>query len=326
MPRLWGIPARIILAPAAEKSGDAAMATPFSAYGVTPDVDPIILAREKDPRLHAFPFPERRGKISVLNDLVNRVNTNIIVMSDASTMFAPDAVKKLVRHFEDPHVGCVTGELSLEQEGGASGEGFYLRYERLLKRSEGRLGCVIGCVGAIFAIRKDLYTPLPATTIVEDFVLCMRVLEQGFWARSEPGAQAVDPASASSRSEMARKIRIGAGGFQALGLTRPLLHPRFGMCAFAFWGHKVLRWLVPMFFLAGLASNIGLVHSSFFRALLILQIAGALIAYWAYKVGPKKPTPKWTKPISYFYLMNYALFCGFLRFLFRTQRVTWDRG
>jgi cellulose synthase/poly-beta-1,6-N-acetylglucosamine synthase-like glycosyltransferase len=290
------------------------------------DATPAILAAETHPKLRPFPFEQRRGKISVLNDLVHKTDADILIMSDASTLFEPDAVRQLVRHFQDPRVGCVTGELTIEQEGGASGEGLYLRYERLIKRAEGRFGVVIGCVGAIFAIRRSLYEPLPPSTIVEDFVLCMRVLERGFLARSEPKARAVDPASSGSRAEMKRKVRIGAGGFQALGLTGRLLLPGYGMCAFAYWGHKVLRWFVPLFLIVALTANAGLVVLPLYRVPLALQTIGLLIAAWSYNLGPGKRLPRWMRLISYFYLMNYALFCGFWRFVFRTQRVTWDRG
>jgi cellulose synthase/poly-beta-1,6-N-acetylglucosamine synthase-like glycosyltransferase len=285
-----------------------------------------ILCSDTDPRLCCNLFSERRGKISVLNDLMKQVDADIVVMSDANTMFAPDAIRKLTAHFQDCRVGCVSGQLWLEQEGGVSGEGLYWKYEGWIKRNESKLGFLIGCNGGIFAMRRSLYEPLPQSTVVEDFVLSMRILERGHLVRYEPEARATEPACASARAEMIRKIRIGAGDYQALGLTRALLHPRFGLRAFAFWGHKVLRWLVPLFLVIAMASNICLANSNFYRSVLTLQVLGVLIACWAYKAGPKNPTPKWTRPISYFYLMNFALFCGFLRFLFRTQRVTWDRG
>jgi hypothetical protein len=125
---------------------------------------------------------------------------------------------------------------------------------------------------------------------------------------------------------MVRKVRIGAGNFQARGFTRRLLHPRYGMRAFAFWGHKVLRWFVPLFLMLALAANAALWYSPAYRALLVLQVAGVLIAGWSYKARPGSRMPGWARPVSYFYLMNYALFCGLLRFLFRTQRVTWERA
>lgn len=277
------------------------------------------------PQLKAFPFTERRGKMAVLNDLMSRVDAEIVVMSDANTMYQPDAVRKLVRHFVDPTIGCASGVLSLEQDGGVSGEGLYWKYEVWIKQNESRLGFLIGCNGGIYAIRRELYEPLPASTIVDDFVLTMRILEKGYKIHLDTEARATEPACPSARAEMVRKIRIGAGDFQALSLTRGLLSPRQGLKALGFWSHKVMRWLVPFFLLAALIANLGLLGSRFYLALLLLQLAGAALSWRAYNAPPGRKIPRWTRPISYFYLMNYALFCGFLRFLFRTQRVTWDR-
>ncbi|MBW3624611.1 MAG: glycosyltransferase family 2 protein [Armatimonadetes bacterium] len=284
-----------------------------------------ILKAEDHPQLRAFPFEERRGKMAVLNDLMSRVDADIVVMSDANTIYAPDAVRKLVRHFQDPELGCVSGVLSLEQDGGVSGEGLYWKYEVWIKRNESRLGFLIGCNGGIYSIRRELYEPLPPSTIVDDFVLTMRILEKGYRIVLDPEARATEPPCPSARDEMVRKIRIGAGDFQALSLTRGLLHPRHGLRSLGFWSHKVMRWLVPFFLLAALLSNVGLIGSPLYLSLLGLQLAGAGLSFWAYNARPGVTVPRWTRPISYFYLMNYALFCGFLRFLFRTQRVTWER-
>lgn len=285
-----------------------------------------LLEASELPWLRCFRFPVRRGKISVLNDLVAHTNADIIVMSDANTMFAPDAVRTMVRHFQNPKVGCVSGELLLEQDGGVSGEGLYWRYEGWIKRSESRLGFLIGCNGGIFALRKELYEPLPSSTVVEDFVLTLRVLEMGREVRFEPDARGIEPPAPTARAEMVRKIRIGAGGFQALGLTSALLHPRYGRIAFAFWGHKLLRWFVPFFLLIGLCANAALATLPGYREFFVLQMLGAMVAFWVYNLRPGKSAPRWTRPISYFYLMNYALFQGFFRFVFGTQRVTWERA
>lgn len=277
------------------------------------------------PGLKALLFTERRGKVSVLNDLMQQTDAEIVVMSDANTMFAPDAVRRLIHHFQDPRVGCVSGELLLEQDGGVSGEGLYWKYEGWIKRCESKLGFLVGCNGGIFAMRRELYEALPATTLVEDFVMTVRLVERGHQVLFDPEARATEPACPTARAEMVRKVRIGAGGFQALGLTCGLLHPRHGLRAFAYLGHKVLRWLVPLFLVVALTANLGLLGHPLYRCLLAMQLLAGGIAAWAYNARPGTQLPGWTRPISYFYLMNYALLCGFFRFLFRTQRVTWDR-
>lgn len=280
-----------------------------------------------DPRLQACCFAERRGKISVLNDLVGRADGEILIMSDANTLFAPDAVRKLVRPFTDPQVGCVSGELVLDLDGGVSGEGLYWKYEGWIKRNESRLGFLIGCNGGIFALRRELYAPLPPSTIVEDFVLSMRVLERGFRVLFVPEARATEPPCPTARAEMIRKTRIGAGGYQALALTSSLLSPMRGRVAFAYWGHKVLRWLVPIFLACALGANVLLaLGSPLYLVSLVLQGVGMGAAILAHRAPSHAPPPRWTRPVSYFYLMNYALLCGLMRFLAGKQRVTWDRA
>jgi cellulose synthase/poly-beta-1,6-N-acetylglucosamine synthase-like glycosyltransferase len=279
-----------------------------------------------DPRVHVSVFEHRRGKISVLNDLMRRVDADIVIMSDANTVFAPDALKLLVDPFSDPTVGCVSGVLHLEDNGGVSGEGIYWKYESWIKRNESKLGFVIGCNGGIYAIRRSLYQPLPASTVIEDFVISLRVLVQGYRVVLEPRAVATEPACRSVRAEMTRKSRIGAGDWQALGLTRELLSPKYGIIAFAYWGHKVLRWSVPLFMLVSLAAAAFLMDIPVYRWLADLQLASGVVAFAAYQPRVGRRLPKITRPITYFYLMNYSLLCGFVRFVFQTQRVTWERS
>ncbi len=296
------------------------------------DATPALLQAARNPRLHAHIFGQRRGKVSVLNDLMAEADADIVILSDANTMLAPDAARKLARHFQDPRVGCVNGALSLEHGGGVSGEGLYWKYELWLKTNESRLGFVIGCYGGILAVRRDLYQPLPPSTIVEDFVLTMQIMAQNLIVRFDPEARATEPASASSSAEWERKVRIGAGDYQALGLTRRVLHPRYGMRAFAFWSHKVLRWLVPFFLLcallcnAGIAVHRGLPAASFWIWLLAAQAAGILISGITYRLPAGRGLPGGLRPISFFYLMNFALLCGFVRWLRGTQPVTWKQA
>ena len=294
------------------------------------DATSRILNDCHDPRLHAFVFTTRRGKISVLNEIIGKigkeVDAELIVMSDANTMFASDAVKKLVQHFKDPRVGCISGEISLEQEGGVSGEGIYWKYEGWIKRNEGKLGFLIGCNGGIFALRRELYEPLPSSVIIEDFVMTMKILEKGWRVEFEPEARGVEPPCPTSKAEMIRKIRIGAGNFQALALIPALLSPRYGLRSFAYWGHKVLRWFVPFFFLIAVSANLLLIQQPFYMIALVIQLSGAIISLYSYKTRNPLRLPKWTKPISYFYIMNYAILCGFSRHIRGTQKVTWDKS
>ena len=296
------------------------------------DSTPELLTAARHPRLTSRLFSERRGKVSVLNDLMAEVDADIVVLSDANTLLAPDSVRKLVRHFQNENVGCVNGALSIEHNGGVSGEGLYWKYELWLKTQESRLGFVIGCYGGILAIRRQLYSSLPATTIVEDFVLTMRIMERNRIVRFDSDARATEPASASSSAEWGRKVRIGAGDYQALGLTKRMLHPRYGLRAFAYWSHKVLRWMVPFFLLFALLANCGIIllgnlHGvSLYHVSLAVQLAGILVAAIVYRLPAGSGPPPWLRPISFFYLMNFALLCGFFRWLRGRQPVTWQQA
>ncbi len=290
------------------------------------DATNAILLSCSDSRLHATCFEQRRGKISVLNDLVASAEAEVIVFSDANTQLAIDSVKLLVQHFADPSIGCVSGELSYEQTGGGSDEGIYWKYENWIKRNESALGFLIGCNGGIFSLRRSLYEPPPTDTIVEDFVVSMKVLEHGSKVIIEPRARGVEPACASARLEMVRKIRIGAGNWQALRLNRGMLNPRHGLAAFAFWSHKVIRWLVPFFYLIALGALIPLLHERMYAGLFALNVAGVLFSCVASVPMVGNRLPKVLRAGAYFFMMNYALLVGFFRYMQGSQRVTWDRG
>ena len=296
------------------------------------DSTPGLLQAMQHLRLQTKIFDLRRGKVSVINDLMAGVDADIVILSDANTMLAADAVRKLVRHFRDPKVGCVNGALALEHDGGVSGEGLYWKYELWIKTNESCLGFVIGCYGGILAIRRDLYQPLPPTTIIEDFVLTMQIMAAGWKVRFDPEARATEPASASSRAEWERKVRIGAGDFQALGLTKQMLHPRYGLRAFSFWSHKVLRWFVPFLLINALVGNLGIAVAygfspwSVFTWLLALQLAGIFASFIVYRLPVGSGPPAWLRPISFFYLMNFALLCGFGRWVRGSQSVAWQQA
>jgi cellulose synthase/poly-beta-1,6-N-acetylglucosamine synthase-like glycosyltransferase len=278
-----------------------------------------------DPRIRLLAYTQRRGKIGTLNATIPTLEDEILVMSDANTMYAPDAVRALVRHFADERIGCVCGELVLESpDGGGSGEGLYWKYETLLKRLESQLGFLLGATGGIFAIRRSLFRPLPPTTIVEDFVTPMKILEGGYRVRYEPKARATETTAPTMQEEMRRKTRIGAGGFQAIGLTAAMLNPLRGWPALGYWSHKVLRWFVPFLMLGALLSNVVLAAEPMFAEFLVIQLLAYAIGLQG--LSPRPIDHKLIRPIRYFFLMNLALFIGFFRFLRGTQRVTWERA
>jgi cellulose synthase/poly-beta-1,6-N-acetylglucosamine synthase-like glycosyltransferase len=289
------------------------------------DATNTLVAACRDPRIQLLAYTQRRGKIGTLNATIPALEDEIIVMSDANTMYAPDAVKKLVRHFTDARIGCVCGELILEApDGGGSGEGLYWKYETLLKRMESRLGFLLGATGGIFALRKSLFRPLPPTTIVEDFVTAMKILENGHRVCYEPRARATEYTAPTVRDEMKRKSRIGAGGFQAIGMTAAMLNPLRGLPALGYWSHKVLRWFAPFLMLGALLTSAVLAAQPLYALALAAQLLSVAIGLQG--LLPRSLDLRLVRPVRYFFLMNLALFIGFFRFLRGTQRVTWEQA
>ncbi len=279
-------------------------------------------------KLHDFPI--RRGKASVVNDLISAAEGEVIVMTDANTFFSSDAVRELVAALQHLPAACaVVGELELlPGASGESAEGFYWRYESWLKRLESRFGCVLGANGAIYAFRRDRYQALPSNAVVDDFLIPMLMqLRHGGKVFFVPEARAHESVPDELSVEFRRRVRIGAGDWQALFLTWRLLSPLRGMQAVAYFSHKVLRWLGPWLLLLALLANALLVlrpfRSSVFRWLLGAQLGfyGLGIAAGLFKRIPL--IGRLAGAVRHFLTINAALWLGSFRFAFRLQRPFW---
>ena len=185
-----------------------------------------IVRRFEGQGVRLLRFDERRGKLAVVRDCVAQARGDILVFSDANTLLEPDSVRSLVRHFDNPKVGAVCGELRLVHPDGASAdEGAYWRYELVLKILESRLDSVLGANGAIYAMRRELFPAMTARLITEDFIIPMKVRSRGFRVLYDPEAVALETAPAGVEDEFRRRVRIGAGNWQALWYCRDLLLP-----------------------------------------------------------------------------------------------------
>jgi cellulose synthase/poly-beta-1,6-N-acetylglucosamine synthase-like glycosyltransferase len=272
-------------------------------------------------------YPRNRGKASVLNSATAEARGEILLMSDANTDIDRSAARRLARWFRDPGVDSVVGRLVLvDPATGRNADGLYWKYETFLKRCEGRLGALLGANGAIYALRRDLYTPIPAGTIVDDFVIPLLVkLRTGGRIVFDDEAFAVEETPPDVGSEFHRRSRIGAGGFQSVGMLWRLLDPRRGWVAFSFLSHKILRWLGPFFLIAVLVSNLLLCGRPFFRAALLVQ-AGFYATALLMAYVPSRS--RWLRPlrlVTMFTGMNVALLVGFWRWLRGSQKAAWRR-
>jgi cellulose synthase/poly-beta-1,6-N-acetylglucosamine synthase-like glycosyltransferase len=278
-------------------------------------------------RVRLLDYPVRRGKATVLNESIPPLPSEIIVLSDANTFFEPPAITRLVRWFDDPQVGVVCGKLLLvDPRSGKNVDSLYWRYENFLKACEGRLGALLGSNGAIYALRRESYVPIAGDTIIDDFMIPLLIrLRHGLQTVYDAEAIANEETPADVSAEFRRRSRIGAGGFQSLMRLWPLLSPAYGWTSFAFWSHKVLRWLCPAFMALALVCNLLLVAQPLYRWLLAAQVAFYLAAIVGNFVPGNHFAARLLRLTTLFLSMNLALAVGFWRWIAGRQGGTWQR-
>ena len=290
-------------------------------------------------KIELYHQPERRGKIAAVERVMPFVHTPVVVFTDANTDLNPDAIRKMVRHYADPTVGAIAGEKRVQMSGEASGagEGLYWKYESLLKKWDSQLYSAVGAAGELFSVRTDLYTPVEKDTLIEDFVMTMRIAERGYRIIYESEAYAVEGHSADVKEELKRKIRISAGGLQAVWRLRSLLNPfKFGVLSFQYWSHRVLRWTLaplalPLIFglnllliLRGYENSdfSSTVYDFLFWAQVIFYISAIL--GWIFEQMKLKVKAFYVP--YYFCMMNYSVYRGLGRLIAGSQSVVWEKS
>lgn len=291
------------------------------------DDDTADICRRYAGRVIPLLFPVRRGKAATLNAAVEQLSADIVVFSDANTEMMPDSVRMLARWFGNEMVGAVCGRLILtDGQSGANADGLYWRYETFLKSCEGRLNGLLGANGALYAIRRSLFRPLPAGTIVDDFVIPLHAKLLGnFRLVYDREATAIEETAAHLRAEFGRRARIGVGGWQALGTLWPLLSPRYGWTAFTFWSHKILRWACPFLMIGAVLSSVVLSASPVYAAAALAQVTFYGLCGVASLAPASRP---WNRPVrlcAMFVAMNAALLFGFVRWLRGGHTGVWQR-
>lgn len=296
------------------------------------DLTPGIVASY--PELGLMHSPERKGKIHAIHRVMETVSSEIVVFTDANTFLNQSALVLIARHYADPGVGAVSGEKRVSMEASAdatSGEGFYWKYESRLKKWDSELYSVVGAAGELFSVRRSLYMPVPADTILDDFMISMLVAAQGYRIVYEPEAYAVEEASENITEELKRKVRIAAGGIQSVLRLLPLLNPlRFPILSFQYVSHRVLRWTVtPPALILAFMLNIWICLDSpelVYRLLLAGQCLFylmALLGWWAERKSVK--VRAFFIPY-YFCMMNYAVLAGIFRFVSGKQSAVWEKA
>jgi cellulose synthase/poly-beta-1,6-N-acetylglucosamine synthase-like glycosyltransferase len=285
----------------------------------------IIQAFESE-RVVCLDFKARRGKAAVLNDIMARVKEPLVVFSDANTEFAPDDLRKLVRHFADPKVGAVCGELFIRvQDGSNNQDSLYWRIERMLKFYEGRLGGLLGANGANYAIRRELFVLLPPDTITDDFTIVMNIAAEGRKIIYDAEAMAYELEAPSIAAELTRRIRIGMGNYQAFFRLLEFMNPLAGICVFTYISHKVLRWFVPHLLCIALLTSVLLYDVGWYAALFWMQICGYAACYMLYVSCKYWNAPRRLLFPIFIMTMNLAFAIGFIRYLKGGSSGIWQR-
>lgn len=287
--------------------------------------------KETVPNLSVLSGTKRLGKIEAMNNAMQLVRTPLVIFTDANTTLNEEAVSRLVRKFDEPGVGAVTGEKRIQMQSAeaatGSGEGLYWRYESLLKRFDAELHTIVGAAGELFAIRTELYEPVEADTLLDDFMISLRIAARGFRVEYEPEAYALERPSPSIREEQKRKVRIATGGFQSIQRLTPLLNiGRYGWLSFQYISHRVLRWAVtpfclPLLFLLniGILIQLLLTHASpltfaFWGAMFLGQVLFYGLAWVGYQNEDRQTRWKPAFVPFYFVFMNVCVLLGLVRY------------
>lgn len=302
------------------------------------DGTPEEVLRYKNDQTEVLHLPERGGKIGAMNRGMKFITSPIVVFCDANTMLGEESIIRIVRLFTDPKVGCVSGEkrvMSIGTEAASATEGLYWKYESTLKKWDAELYSVVGAAGELFAVRRELYRDVEKDTLLDDFIISLRIAMDGYTIQYDPDAYAMEHPSANVKEELKRKVRISAGGIQSVIRLLPLLNLfKYGTLSFQYISHRVLRWTLsplalPFLFILNLTiliTNNDPISQAFYSLIFIGQLifyGTALIGWYFESKGIRL---KLLYVPFYFTMMNFAVFLGFKRFIKGKQSVNWERA
>lgn len=289
----------------------------------------------KYPEVTLLHIDAREGKMAAIKRAIPFINGEITVFTDANTFLNKDALLELVKHYQNPKVGAVAGEKRIlvpeTADASSAGEGFYWKYESLLKKWDYALYSGVGAAGELFSIRTALYQPVESDTIIDDHMIAMRIAENGYVIAYEPNAYALETASADVKEELKRKIRIAAGGMQSIlrlkKSANPFHNPIF---TFQYISHRVLRWTITPFLLilAFILNGIIAVQTGqlFYQVLFGLQVLFYLLSLIGLYFENRNIRIKALFIPYYFCVMNYAVIAGIIRYFKKNQSAAWEKS
>lgn len=297
------------------------------------DGTPELLKQYPHNEVHHLPV--RRGKMHAMNRGMQFVKAPIVIFSDTNTVLNRNTIREIASCFSNPHVGCVAGEKRIVERSAdvaaAAGEGLYWKYESWIKKLDAELNSAVGAVGELFAIRRELFEEVETDTILDDFIVSMRIALKGYKIAYTPKAYAEEHASLNVKEELKRKIRIAAGGVQSLFRLKGLLNPaRHGILSWQYFSHKVLRWTIApasLFLLLIVNAAIVIIDEGwFYEWFLYLQLLAYLLAFIGWNLENRMLRLKLLFIPFYFVSINYASVRGVFRYFRGKQTVQWEKS
>ncbi len=293
-------------------------------------------ALNKYDNIKVYHNADRKGKIGAINRGMNFVKTPIVIFSDANSILNKQSIRHIVSEFQNSVVGCVAGEkriITKDKDNAVNaGEGIYWKYESFIKKCESKINSAIGAVGELFAIRTELYNEIEHDTILDDFIISLRIAQKGYNIKYAPKAFATEGASINIHEELKRKTRIAYGGFQAITRLKGLLNPfRKPILTFQYLSHKVIRWtLVPISILLLFFTNLYIATNEnwngFYTIIFYLQILFYLFVISGAVLQSKKTKLKLFFAPYYLFIMNLSEVMGLIRFVRKKQSINWERS
>ncbi|MFN3530420.1 MAG: glycosyltransferase [Bacteroidia bacterium] len=278
------------------------------------------------PGLQIIFFEKRTGKPVIINELARQCSGEILIITDADALFDPHCLSELVRPFSNPRIGGVQANTRISMIAGdtvAKQEASYTRREMEIKAGEGVWGAVIGGFGSAYALRKNLFRPVPTGFIVDDFYTFADISGQGYQTVFSREAITELRVSADSAVQFRRKRRIGKGNFQNLRHFTGLLNP-FRKIGYVYWSHKVLRWFTPFLILAAyLSSGLAMEQNWLYWAFLGMNLA-FLLALLDLALQYLGISVQALRFLGHFLRMNVALLLGFFDSFKNNQKVSWE--
>ena len=295
----------------------------------TDATDEIVegIAQQSNISIRLFRQIPRKGKTSGLNIIVPEAKGEIIIFSDANSIYGADALLKLVSNFSDEMVGYVTGKMVYTNpDGSIVGDGCssYMKYENWMREVETKLGSIVGVDGGIDAMRKTLYESLRADQL-PDFVQPLKVVEKGYRVVYESEALLKEDALSNASSEYVMRVRVTLRALWALKDMNFLFNPfRYGMFSFQLFSHKLLRYLAFVPIISAFALNVLLCDVTYlYSALMVAQVVFYMLALRGKSYQNKKRNPVYFALPYYFTLLNVACMHAFWRFIKGEKQVIW---